>query len=86
MKVNIVAEIGSNWEGSIKKATKLISKCKDAEADAVKFQIWRATDLYDTNHPDWDFIKKSEITFKTAKKLKEICDKYNIIQKLLAKA
>ena len=78
MKVNIVAEIGSNWEGSIKKATKLISKCKDAEADAVKFQIWRATDLYDTNHPDWDFIKKSELTFKTAKKLKAICDGYNI--------
>ena len=24
MKVNIVAEIGSNWEGSIKKATKLM--------------------------------------------------------------
>ena len=78
MKVNIVAEIGSNWEGSIKKAIKLISKCKDAGADAVKFQIWRATDLYNTNHPDWDFIKKSEITFKTAKKLKDVCDDYNI--------
>ena len=70
MKATIVAEIGSNWEGSMKKATKLISKCKDAGADAVKFQMWRATNLYNTNHPDWDFIKKSEITFKTAKKLK----------------
>ena len=78
MKATIVAEIGSNWEGSMKKATKLISKCKDAGADAVKFQMWRATNHYNTNHPDWDFIKKSEITFKTAKKLKEICDDYNI--------
>ena len=78
MKTAIVAEVGSNWEGSIKKATKLISKCKDAGADAVKFQMWRATDLYNIDHPDWDFIKKSEITFKTAKKLKEICDEYNI--------
>ena len=78
MKTAIVAEVGSNWEGSIKKATKLISKCKDAGADAVKFQMWRATDLYNMDHPDWDFIKKSEITFKTAKKLKEICDDYNI--------
>ena len=78
MKVTIVAEIGSNWEGSMKKATKLISKCKDAGANAIKFQMWRATDLYNIDHPDWDFIKKSEITFKTAKKLKEICDKYNI--------
>ena len=78
MRVTIVAEIGSNWEGSMKKATKLISKCKDAGANAIKFQMWRATDLYNIDHPDWDFIKKSEITFKTAKKLKEICDEYNI--------
>ena len=76
MKTTIVAEIGSNWEGSIKKATKLISKCKDA--DAVKFQMWRATDLYNMDHPDWNFIKKSEVTLKNAKKLKEICDSYNI--------
>jgi len=78
MKTTIVAEIGSNWEGSIKKATKLISKCKDADADAVKFQMWRAADLYNSDHPDWNFIKKSEVTFKTAKKLKEICDDHNI--------
>ena len=78
MRVTIVAEIGSNWEGSMKKATKLISKCKDAGANAIKFQMWRATDLYNIDHPDWDFIKKSEITFKTAKKLKEICDDHNI--------
>ena len=62
----------------IKKAAKLISKCKSAGADAVKFQMWRATDLYNSDHPDWNFIKKSEVTFKTAKKLKEICDDHNI--------
>ena len=78
MRVTIVAEIGSNWEGSMKKATKLISKCKDADVDAVKFQMWRAADLYNSDHPDWNFIKKSEVTFKTAKKLKEICDDHNI--------
>ena len=78
MKTTNVAEIGSNWEGSVKKAAKLISKCKSAGADAVKFQMWRATDLYNTDHPNWDFIKKSEITFKTAKKLKEVCDNYNV--------
>jgi len=62
----------------MKKATKLISKCKDADVDAVKFQMWRAVDLYNSDHPDWNFIKKSEVTFKTAKKLKEICDDHNI--------
>ena len=35
MKTAIVAEIGSNWEGSMKKAVKLISDCKDAGADGV---------------------------------------------------
>jgi|TARA_B100001105_G_scaffold250887_1_gene239860 sialic acid synthase SpsE len=78
MKTIIVAEIGSNWEGSMKKAAKLISKCKEADADAVKFQMWRAIDLYNMDHPDWNFIKKSEVTLKNAKKLKEICDSYNI--------
>jgi sialic acid synthase SpsE len=78
MKTIIVAEIGSNWEGSMKKAAKLISKCKEADADAVKFQMWRAMDLYNMDYPDWNFIKKSEVTLKNAKKLKEICDSYNI--------
>tara|TARA_B100001765_G_scaffold212932_1_gene177872 strand:- start:713 stop:1447 length:735 start_codon:yes stop_codon:yes gene_type:complete len=78
MKTIIVAEIGSNWEGSMKKAAKLISKCKEADADAVKFQMWRAMDLYNMDHPDWNFIKKSEVTLKNAKKLKEICDSYHI--------
>ena len=78
MKITIVAEIGSNWEGSMKKATKLISKCKDAGANAVKFQMWRAHDLYNNKHQNWKFIKKSEITFEKAKKLKKIADKIGI--------
>tara|TARA_B100001750_G_scaffold140485_1_gene111929 strand:+ start:896 stop:1627 length:732 start_codon:yes stop_codon:yes gene_type:complete len=78
MKSIIVAEIGSNWEGSLLKAEKLITECKNVGADAVKFQMWRATDLYSTNHPSWKFIKKSEITFKIAKQLKKICDKQKI--------
>ena len=67
----IVAEIASNWEGSMTKAEKLIQESKDAGADAVKFQMWRATDLYNDKHPEWKFIKKSEITFEKAKKLKK---------------
>ena len=45
MKVMIVAEIASNWEGSMIKARKLIQESKNAGADAVKFQMWRANDL-----------------------------------------
>ena len=78
MKVTIVAEIASNWEGSATKAKKIIKECKKAGADAVKFQMWRATDLYSTKHPLWKFIKKSELTFSVASKFKKICDDMGI--------
>lgn len=78
MKTIVVAEIGSNWEGSLTKAEKLIKKCKYAGADAVKFQMWRAADLYSKKHPNWNFIKKSEITFHMATKLKKIADNMSI--------
>lgn len=78
MKVMIAAEIGSNWEGNLTKAKKLIKKCKDAGADAVKFQMWRAKDLYDQSHPNWNEIQKSELTFDKALKLKLFCDSLKI--------
>ena len=78
MKTFVVAEIGSNWEGSIKKAEKIIQECKEAGADAVKFQMWRAHDLYTPKHPLWKFIKKSELDFNRAKKIKKIADKNKI--------
>ena len=78
MKSFIVAEIASNWEGSFTKATKLIQESKNAGANAVKFQMWRASDLYNSKHPNWKFIKKSELTFEKAKKLKMIADKVGI--------
>ncbi len=78
MKTTIVAEIGSNWEGSISKAEKIMYECKKAGADAVKFQMWRAKDLYSENHPNWKEIKKSELTFEKAGKIKKIADKTGI--------
>ena len=78
LKSFIVAEIASNWEGSIVKATKLIKESKNAGANAVKFQMWRASDLYNNKHPNWKFIKKSELTFEKAKKLKMVADKIGI--------
>ena len=78
MRAFVVAEIGSNWEGDIKKAKKVIHECKNAGADAVKFQMWRANDLYSNKHPQWKFIKKSELTFKKAEKLKKYADDQNI--------
>ena len=78
MKVFVVAEIGSNWEGSIKKAEKMIKECKKAGANAVKFQMWRAVDLYKKSHPAWKEIIKSELTFEKAKQIKKIAVKNHI--------
>ena len=78
MKVTVVAEIASNWEGSVIKAKKLIKECKKAGADAVKFQVWRAADLYNKKHPNWKEIKKSELTFEKIKLLKDFADRNNI--------
>ena len=74
MKVFVIAEIGSNWEGDIKKAEKIIRECKNAGADAVKFQMWRASDLYSKKHPQWNTIRKSEVTSEKAEKMKKYAD------------
>jgi len=78
MKTKVVAEIGSNWEGSVLKAKEIMYQAKKAGADAVKFQIWRADDLYTRNHPSWKFIKKSELTFEKTKNIKKIADRIGV--------
>ena len=72
MKTRIIAEIGSNWEGKLSIGKKIIQECKNAGAYGVKFQMWRALDLYSNDHPNWKEIKKSELTFKKAKELKKV--------------
>lgn len=78
LKTTIVAEIGSNWEGSLVIAKKIIQECKKADADAIKFQMWRAKDLYSPTHPQWNIIKKSELTFDKAKNIKKMADDVGI--------
>ena len=78
MQTTVIAEIASNWEGSISKAKKIMLASKKAGGNAVKFQMWRANDLYSKKHPQWKIIKKSELTFKKAEKLKKYADEQNI--------
>ena len=73
MKTFIVAEIASNWEGSVPTAKKLIRESKKSGANAVKFQMWRASDLY-KGHPDWKMIKKSELTPKLHIEVGKLCN------------
>ena len=76
--LKIIAEIGSNWNGSIRIGKKIIKQLKNVGTDAVKFQMWRATDLYNSDHPNWNEIKKSEMTFRQAKEFKKYSDQIGI--------
>lgn len=55
--VYIIAEAGSNHNGRISQAKKMIEEAADAGADAVKFQIFRAESLYSRFTPSFDYLK-----------------------------
>ena len=74
----IIAEIGSNWNGSEKIGKKMIKAAKLAGADYVKFQMWKATDLWKKSEPSWNDIKRAEITPEIAKKFKKYSDEQKI--------
>ena len=74
----IIAEIGSNWSGNEKIGKKMIKAAKLAGADYVKFQMWKAADLYKKSEPFWNDIKRAEITPEIARKFKKYSDEQKI--------
>lgn len=78
MSINIIAEIGSNWEGDVDLAKLCIKKAKESGASHIKFQMWRANDLYNPSFEYWDFVKKTELTENDAREMKKYADKIGI--------
>ena len=63
--VFIVAEIGVNHEGDIKKAEEMIKLAKEAGVDAVKFQTFKAEKYISVNQTDrFNRVKKFELSYK----------------------
>ena len=60
-KVFIIAEIGSNFDQNINKAFKLIDVAKESGADAVKFQLFRAEELYPKSSSAYKIFKSIEL-------------------------
>jgi len=58
--VYIVAEAGSNHDGDLRQALKLIDVAADAGADAVKFQHFKAAKLYPRSAGESDYLKISK--------------------------
>jgi N,N'-diacetyllegionaminate synthase len=53
----VIAEAGSNHDGSLEQAHRLIDVAADAGADAVKFQVFRADRLYPRSAGVSDYLK-----------------------------
>jgi N-acetylneuraminate synthase/N,N'-diacetyllegionaminate synthase len=84
----IIAEAGSNHNGSLEQAKKLIDVAADAKANAVKFQIFKAEDLYSKYTPEFSYlegqnvyglIKSIETPREWLKELAGYCEARNII-------
>ena len=92
-KVFIIAEAGVNHNGSLDLAYQLIDVAKDAGADAVKFQTFKAENVVSkladraeyqkkttgSDKSQLEMIKKLEISFDDFIKLKKYCDKRKIM-------
>jgi N,N'-diacetyllegionaminate synthase len=89
----IIAEAGVNHNGKIQIAKKLIDVAVDADADAVKFQIFKAENVTtrNTNLPKYatrnirkktlqiDLLRQLEIKYENFIFLKKYCDRKSII-------
>ena len=87
----IIVEAGVNHEGSMEIAKRLCDEAKEGEADAIKFQTYKANTLASKNSPAyWDTNKEpTKSQYELFKKhdsfwkdemyeLKEYCDKIDI--------
>ena len=92
-KVFIIAEAGVNHNGRIDLAYQLIDVAKNARADAVKFQTFKAKNVVSkladkaeyqkkatgSDKSQSEMIKKLELSFNDFVKLKKYCDKKGIM-------
>ena len=82
-KTYIIAEIGINHEGNLKKAIKLVREAKNSGADAVKFQMFKPETLANISSQKTEDQKKSLSKKETLfKMLKRVSLRTNDLMKL----
>jgi N-acetylneuraminate synthase len=85
--VFIIAEAGSNWrcgtpDRDIKMAKSLIDVAVEAEADAVKFQTYKAETVYVPNAGDSDYLSEEGIKESITEIFQDLSMPYEMIPKL----
>jgi N-acetylneuraminate synthase len=85
----VIAEAGSNHNGNLEQALRLIDVAADAGADAVKFQVFRAKKLYPRSagvsdylkleRPIYDVIAAMETPYEWLPTLAEHCGERGIL-------
>lgn len=74
----VIAEIGSNHNGDINLAKKLINIAKDCGADCVKFQSWSKDTIFSRKVYDDNYFLRDDYRDRTDYTLESIVDKYSV--------
>jgi len=77
-KLFIIAEIANSHTGSVIKLKQIIKKIQDIKPHAIKFQLFKASELLESNHPEFKLYKKLEISDNEWKKIFEELKKTKI--------
>lgn len=79
-KPYIIAELGSNHNGDMEIARKLILEAKEAGADCVKFQSWSKETIFARKKYDDNYFIADDYRDRNDYTLEEIVDEYSISQ------
>lgn len=82
-KPYIIAELGSNHNGDMELAKKLILEAKESGADCVKFQSWSKDTIFASKKYEDNYFIADDYRDRTDYTLEEIVDKYSISQEEL---
>ena len=74
-KTFIIAEAGSNHNGDLNQAFRLIDIASTSGADAVKFQLFKAEDFLEKSSKNYKFLQKYEFKKEWLERLIKYCKK-----------
>lgn len=79
----IIAEIGSNHNGDMELARKLILRAKDAGADCVKFQSWTKDTIFSKGVYEKNYFLNDDYRQRTDYSLEQIVEEFAITEEQL---